>query len=248
MGALSNLQVIHIATHDSIREYGAATCLSTQANMRTEEGQNGPTHQAVEVDSLFRAMPNLLYFRPADAEEVMGAWMCALRARETPSMLSLARDPVGATMNTNRAKVQYGAYVLLDCPNHVITLASCGSQLHHALQAARDLIAQGTQVRVVSAPCLDLFEKQDDAYKMEVFPTNGKPVVSVEEYIPTVWARYATASIGMESFGYSASAESNYARFGLDAKSVVAKVREYLNALQEGKKSLHRWTMLESER
>jgi dihydroxyacetone synthase len=98
MGALSNLQVIHVATHDSIGE-----------------GQNGQTHQPVELDSLYRAMPTLLYIRPADAEEVLGAWMTALAAREAPSIISLARDPAATNIpNTSRLQVQRGGYVVLE--------------------------------------------------------------------------------------------------------------------------------------
>ena len=95
MGALSDLPVIHIATHDSF-----------------QEGQNGPTHQPVEVDSLFRAMPGLRYMRPCDGEELLGCWMLALASQKNPTMLSLARDPVGTVPNTDRFKVERGAYVV----------------------------------------------------------------------------------------------------------------------------------------
>lgn len=85
MGALSHLQTIHLATHDSFAE-----------------GQNGPTHQPVEVDSLYRAMPNLTYFRPCDAEEVVAAWQYALTTRTRPTMIFLGRDPVSPIPNTDR--------------------------------------------------------------------------------------------------------------------------------------------------
>ncbi|OAA65405.1 transketolase [Niveomyces insectorum RCEF 264] len=215
MGALSHLQGIHIATHDSFAE-----------------GQNGPTHQPVELDSLYRAMPNLAYIRPCDAEELLGAWSYALSARHAPSMLSVARDPVGAVPNTARSKVRFGAYVIQDEPNAALTLASCGSNLHHAVAAAVLLASKdGIVVRLVSAPSLDLFQGQSQSYKDEVFPRDGKPIVSVEEYVPTVWARYATASCGMKGFGYSASGESNYIRFGLDAEGIRRRVLQYLKDL-----------------
>ncbi|KAI9166330.1 Succinate-semialdehyde dehydrogenase [NADP(+)] GabD [Paramyrothecium foliicola] len=203
MGALSDLPVIHIATHDSF-----------------QEGQNGPTHQPVETDSLFRAMPNLHYFRPCDAEELIGCWILALQSHQNPCMLSLARDPVGPVPNTNRNMVFKGAYVIQSPDDYQITLASCGSNLHYAVAAAGVLESNGVPARLVSAPSLDLFEKQSREYKDTIFPRDGKPVISVEEYVATVWARYSTASIGMSTFGYSASNESNYDRFGLNTQGI----------------------------
>lgn len=197
----------------------------------TEEGQNGPTHQPVEVDSLYRAMPNLRYIRPCDAEELIGAWILALEANKNPSMLSIARDPVGAVPNTDRTKVSRGAYVVHEPSNYALTLASAGSNLHYAVAAGEALTEQGIPTRIVSAPSLDLFELQDDKYKESVFPRDGKPIISAEEYVATVWARYVTASIGMTTYGYSASNPSNYDRFGLDAKGIERKVKGYLEWL-----------------
>jgi len=224
MGALSHLQVIHFATHDSFAE-----------------GQNGPTHQPVELDSLYRAMPNLQYIRPCDAEELFGAWKVAFQSSHTPSMLSLARDPVGPVPNTSRAKVAQGAYVLEDPENARITLTSCGTNLHYAVAAAKTLAAEGILARIVSAPSFDLFDKQDQKYRDEVFPRDGRPIISVEEYIPQAWAKYTTASIGMNSYGYSASNPSNYDRFGLDDKGIVRRVKAYLSMLGETDARLAGW-------
>ncbi|EXJ89090.1 hypothetical protein A1O3_02154 [Capronia epimyces CBS 606.96] len=228
MGALSKLQVLHIASHDSFAE-----------------GQNGPTHQPVELDSLYRAMPNLWYFRPCDAEELIGAWQCALASRESPSLFSLARDAVGTIPGTHRSRVKYGAYVVLEQQNADLTIASCGSNLQHAVEAAR-LLSRDHQIsaRVVSAPCLDLFELQAPYYKDAVFPRDGKPIVSAEEYVPTVWARYATASVGMSSYGCSAANESNYARFSLDARGIAQKIRDYLTRLAGADARLALWQQL----
>lgn len=227
MGALSNLQVIHCATHDSFAE-----------------GQNGPTHQPVEVDSLYRAMPNLTYIRPCDAEEVVGAWSYALAARHSPSILSVARDPVGPVPNTSREMVKRGCYVVMDTPDAALTLVSCGSNLHYAVRAAETLTRENTPVRVVSAPSLDLFAFQDDEYRDSVFPSNGKPIVSVEEYVPTTWAKYATASIGMSTYGYSASNKSNYRRFELDTEGIITKSKEYLKWLDGRNARALGWRML----
>jgi dihydroxyacetone synthase len=208
--------------------------------MCSAEGQNGPTHQPVELDSLYRAMPNLTYIRPCDGEELLGAWHYALGARHNPSMISIARDPVKSVPNTSRDKVRLGAYVIADEPEASLTLVSCGSNLHYAVAAAESLGKQGISCRLVSAPSLDLFQHQGIKYRQSVMPLDGRPIVSVEEYVATTWARYVTASIGMTGFGYSASNESNYDRFGLDAAGIERKIKGYLkfldgqNALQVG--------------
>ncbi|KAI0097966.1 Transketolase, thiamine diphosphate binding domain-containing protein [Nemania sp. FL0031] len=214
MGALSHLPVVHFATHDSFAE-----------------GQNGPTHQPVELDSLFRAMPNLTYIRPCDGEEVIGAWMLALGKKTGPTLLSLGRDAVAPLKGTSRYNVEKGAYVIRDVLNAKLTLASCGTNLHYAVSAAEALTSGGIPTRVVSCPSFEHFDKQDITYQESVFPHDGTPIVSVEEYIATTWARYVTASIGMLGYGFSASNPSNYDRFGLDDKGIQRRVRQYLGDL-----------------
>lgn len=227
MGALSHLQALHFATHDSFAE-----------------GQNGPTHQPVEVDSLYRAMPNLTYFRPCDAEETVAAWKYGLASRSRPTMVSLGRDPVGPVPRTDRTLALRGAYVLHENPDADVTLASCGTCLHRVIDAAERLEQSGISVRLVSCPSLDLLEEQDDEYKRLVFPANGRPIVSAEEYVATTWARYVTASISMTTYGYSASSGSNYQRFGQDAEGITAKVLQYLKELKEGHVHVSIWRQL----
>lgn len=173
-------------------------------------------------------MPGLCYIRPCDAEELIGAWIVALSAESRPTMLSIARDPTGPVPNTDRNMVQRGAYVIHGRGDYEVTLVSCGSNLHYPVAAGKSLDRQGISTRVVSAPSLDLFQLQDDGYKNTVFPQDGKPIVSVEKYVATTWARYVTASIGMTTYGYSASNRSNYDRFGLDAQGIEKKVKQYL--------------------
>lgn len=229
MGALSNLKVIHVATHDSIGE-----------------GQNGPTHQPVELDSLFRAMPNLLYIRPADSEEVVGAWITALTADTRPSIISLARDPAGSIIkNTNRGKVKKGGYVLVENEKAEVTLISCGSELQFACEAATRLTQEGIATRVVSMPCIKLFEEQPIEYQVSVL-SSSTHVISVEAYVSSMWARFCTASVAMDSFGYSGAGRENFARFGIDTDGVVGKVKaavqEYANKSHEV--SSRRWKLL----
>ncbi|KAH8817132.1 Transketolase, thiamine diphosphate binding domain-containing protein [Xylogone sp. PMI_703] len=226
MGALSELQVIHVATHDSIGE-----------------GQNGPTHQPVELDSLYRAMPSLLYIRPADAEEVLGAWLTALGSRHQPSIISLARDPaITGIPNTNRLEVQRGGYVVAEKENAVVTLVSCGSELQFAYLAAVELNAAGIATRVVSMPCIRLFEQQPQEYQDTVL-SSSPHIISVEAYISTIWARFCTGSVAMDSFGYSGAGIENFARFGLDPDGIVRKVKRHVQEALRGKGG-RKWTLL----
>jgi dihydroxyacetone synthase len=208
------------------------------------EGQNGPTHQPVELDSLFRAMPNFSHIRPCDAEELIGAWYYALGNRHGPSMISVARDPVGEVPNTSRLGFRRGAYVIQEGASATLSLVSCGSNLHYAVAASKALENQGIKCRLISAPCLSLFDEQEAEYRESVFPLDGKPIISVEEYVATVWAKYVTASIGMTTFGYSASNKSNYERFGLDSKGIQTKVTKYLKYLDGGNARAAGWQQL----
>ncbi|KAJ3953077.1 hypothetical protein N0V92_010464 [Colletotrichum tropicale] len=223
MGALSGLQVIHVATHDSIGE-----------------GQNGPTHQPVELDSLFRTMPNFQYIRPADPEEVIGAWSVALAAKNCPSMISLARDPPATKVSgTNRHMVHKGGYILSEVENAQITLISCGSELQFAVEAAKRLNGEGVSTRVVSMPSISCFEKQPLDYQESVISASPH-VISVEAYVSGVWSRFCTASVAMDTFGYSGAGMENFARFGIDADGITRKVQ---NLIRETSVS-RRWKLL----
>ncbi|KAL3445143.1 Transketolase, thiamine diphosphate binding domain-containing protein [Aspergillus insuetus] len=233
MGALSELRVIHIALHDSIGE-----------------GQNGPTHQPVELDSLYRAMPNLLYIRPADGEEVVGAWLLAAAMGRTPTIISLARDkPETIVPNTSRDKVARGGYVVVEpaptttssssSSSAIVTLVSCGSELQFAVAAAARLTTEHLiPTRVVSMPCISVFEAQDQAYQDAVL-SETPHVISVEAYVSTIWARFCTASVAMDSFGYSGSGRENFRRFRLDTDGVVDRVLRHLAG-----DSVRRWKLL----
>ena len=140
--------------------------------------------------------------------------------------------------------MQQGAYVIKEDENAAVTLVSCGTQLHRVVAASKLLEKAGTLARLVSCPSMGLFDQQDEAYRRSVFPLDGKPIVSVEEYVATTWARYVTASIGMTSWGYSASSESNYLRFGLDAESIKRKVMGYMESLEGTNARMAGWRQL----
>lgn len=178
-------------------------------------------------------MPNLTYIRPCDAEETIGAWILAMSKTSGPTMLSLGRDPTNPVPSTDRFKVALGAYIVREAFNAKLTLVSCGTNLHYAFQAAESLSTSGISTRVVSAPSFEHFDKQTNKYRDSVFPRDGTPIVSIEEYVATTWARYVTASIGMTGYGYSASNSSNYDRFQLDAKGIETRVRRYLDDLDD---------------
>lgn len=186
-------------------------------------------------------MPNLTYIRPSDAEETIGAWILALSKRTGPTMLSLGRDPTGYIPSTNRFKVANGAYVIQEIRGAKLTLVSCGTNLHYVVAAAESLTKSGVPTRVVSAPSFEHFDLQSAEYRASIFPLDGTPIVSVEEYVATAWAKYTTASIGMTGYGYSASNASNYDRFELDTKGIEKRVRAYIHSLEGGNARMAGW-------
>ncbi|KAL9082869.1 MAG: hypothetical protein Q9165_008754 [Trypethelium subeluteriae] len=215
MGALQHLQVIHVATHDSI---GA--------------GEDGPTHQPIELAALFRAMPNMLYIRPADSEEVAGAWIEAIKAKGTPSIISTSRHAVPQTSVTRRSKVAKGAYIVRDASDPQVTLIGVGAELSFALKVASYLSDNyGIRARVVSFPCQRLFEAQPREYRRNVLRRHeGVPAVVIEPYAATSWERYADAGICMKTFGHSLPGKYIYKHFGYDTETMSKKVLGYLES------------------
>ncbi|KAB8606270.1 hypothetical protein FH972_025899 [Carpinus fangiana] len=213
MGALQKLQAIHVATHDSIGT-----------------GEDGPTHQPIELAALYRAMPNILYMRPGDSEEVAGAWEVAIEAKTQPSIISLSRHALPQLQNTDRTKVSRGAYVLRENTDADITLIGTGSELSFAVEMADILAAQhGLQARVISFPCQRLFEQQDRKYKQSVLRReSGKPVVVVEAYAANGWERYADGSFSMHSFGHSLPGMAAYKHFGFVPANMAATVERWV--------------------
>lgn len=218
MGALQRLQAIHIATHDSIGT-----------------GEDGPTHQPIELAALYRAMPNLYYIRPCDGEEVAGAFLAALPARDTPSIISLSRQNLEQYPRySSRDGVLKGAYAFIEEEGGAdVTLIGVGAEMAFAVQA-RDALRErhGLRARVVSFPCQRLFERQPWDYKAEVLRyREGVPRVVIEAYAAAGWERYADAGYSMSTFGHSLPGPAAYRYFGYDgdviAERVGAFVREW---------------------
>jgi transketolase len=216
LAALSGLHLVHVFTHDSVGL-----------------GEDGPTHQPVEHLAALRAIPHLLVMRPADANETAAAWRIALAERSRPTMLALSRqklpvlDPV--EFPNASAGVARGAYVLVDAeggsPDAIVV--ATGSEVHLALAARDALASEGVRVRVVSAPCLELFAEQDAAYRESVVPA-GTPLASVEAGITLGWTTYfgtGAAAVGLDRFGASAPGAVALSELGFTVEAVAAAVR-----------------------
>ncbi|PYG31620.1 transketolase [Pelagimonas varians] len=223
LAALMRTPTVFVMTHDSIGL-----------------GEDGPTHQPVEHLAISRATPNTLVFRPADTVETAEAWEIAFRQTGTPSVLSLTRQglPTVRTEHKNANLVEKGAYVLAEAEGkrQAIIMAT-GSEVEIAL-AARDLLqAEGIGTRVVSMPCWELFEQQDEAYRRRVLPPAGPVRVAVEAANRMGWDRWLcgergsakkSAFVGMDGFGASAPAETLYEKFGITAANVAEQVKALL--------------------
>lgn len=206
LSALTHLRVLYVMTHDSIGL-----------------GEDGPTHQPIETLALTRATPNLLTLRPADANEVSGTYLVALRNLTRPSVIALSRQALPNLEGSSIEGVTKGAYVLQDQqPNPKVILVATGSEVCIAVEAAKTLNAEDLATRVVSMPCTELYDEQPEAYKQSVFPP-GVPVVSVEALGVWGWERYAHAHVGMRGFGASGPYEQLYKKFNITPEAVVQK-------------------------
>jgi transketolase len=222
LSALMGVPVVYVMTHDSIGL-----------------GEDGPTHQPVEHLAMLRATPNMHVFRPADTVETAEAWELALTARTKPSVLALSRQnlPTVRKDHSNANLTAKGAYILAEATGkrQAILMAS-GSEVEIALAARALLEAEGIGTRVVSVPCMDLFQAQDEAYRKRVLPA-GPVRVAIEAGVRQGWdwlllgerGREAKAGfVGMNGFGASAPAELLYEKFGITAKDTAAKVKDML--------------------
>jgi transketolase len=197
-------------------------------------GEDGPTHQPIEQLAAFRAMPNMMVLRPADANEVVESYKLMVRSRYTPSTLVLTRQPLPTFDRTKFAPasgVTKGAYILIDADGgkpDVILLAT-GSEVYLCVEAREKLAAEGIKARVVSMPSWDLFEKQDASYKESVLPAAITARVSVEMAATFGWDRYVGPKgkmIGMHSFGASAPIKDAMKKFGFTVEHIVKTAKE----------------------
>jgi len=209
VAALSELPTSYILTHDSVGV-----------------GEDGPTHQPVEATSGLRIIPNLDVMRPADPEEVAGAFIASVDRKNGPTALILSRQNV-RTLNEisvadRRMGTLKGGYVALkETGDLKMILLGSGSELQWALDAAKDL---GDGVRVVSMPCFERFDRQDAAYKGEVLPSSCTKRVAIEAGVSGLWYKYVGLDgkvIGTDKFGFSAPGDTVMAAFGMNAENLV---------------------------
>jgi transketolase len=217
MAALMGLPVKFVFSHDSIGI-----------------GTNGPTHQPIEFLASFRAMPNMLVLRPADAVEAAECWEIAMNHRAGPCSLMFSRQPLEPvrTEHSNENISSRGAYVLVEADHGArrATILATGSEVAIALRARDILQAEGVPTAVVSMPCWELFEKQDETYKRRVIDRTTIRV-AVEAAARLGWDRYIGEDggfVGMSSFGASGSVPDLYAHFGITPEQVADQVRTRL--------------------
>ena len=219
LAALMETPAMFIFTHDSIGL-----------------GEDGPTHQPIEQLASLRAMPNMLVFRPGDANEVVEAYKIMIQLRHQPATLVLTRQTMPTYDRTKFAPasgVAKGAYVLIDAEGGKpdVILMGTGSEVHLCVEAYEKLKGEGIKARVVSMPCWELFESQEAAYKESVFPAGVTARVSVEMASTFGWDRYVGPKgkmIGMHSFGASAPLKDVLKKFGFLTDNVVATAKQVL--------------------
>jgi len=216
LAALMQLQVIYIFTHDSIGL-----------------GEDGPTHQPIEHLAALRAIPNLNVFRPADAQETIGCFEQALKCKKTPSAMILTRQNVSFLRNSYTKDVGvcgYGAYIVSDTALEIepdVVIIASGSEVTIAVETKEKLHKSGLAVRVVSMPCYEIFENQDQAYRNKVLGPENILRVAIEAGIDHGWYRYIGKEgifIGMESFGASGKAEDLYKHFKITSDDACEKI------------------------
>ncbi|WP_296919187.1 transketolase [Megasphaera sp.] len=213
LAALMGLPTTYVLTHDSIGV-----------------GEDGPTHEPIEQLAMLRSIPNVNVFRPADATETAAGWYLAVTSQKTPTALVLTRQNLPQLAGSSKDALK-GAYVIADASKTVpdaIIMAS-GSEVELAVNAKAELAKTGIDVRVVSMPCLELFEQQDEAYKEQVLPKAVRARVAVEAASDFGWGKYVGldgATVSMKSFGASAPAGTLFKKFGFTTENVVETVKK----------------------
>jgi transketolase len=221
LSALSKFGVLYIMTHDSIGL-----------------GEDGPTHQPIEMLECLRATPNLFTIRPCDGNETVGAYIVAMEYNETPTVLSLSRQGCPTQEGSDSNKVANGAYILQEhkgsSATHVsLILASTGSEINITVQTAKALVAADSSlwIRVVSMPCWELFDMQSSEYQLSIFPDNV-PCMSIEASASHGWSKYSNVAYGLDSFGISAPGNAAQEHFGFTINNLSERSLEVIKFYQ----------------
>ena len=215
LSALQNLPVTYVFTHDSIAV-----------------GEDGPTHEPIEHLASLRTIPNTYVFRPADATEAQAAWYLSQKTNNKPTSIVLTRQNLPILENSSFEKVAKGAYVVYETAEDFDTiLIATGSEVALAIDVARELEKDGSKVRVVSMPSVELFEEQSKEYKEELLPLNVRRRVSLEMGNSALWYKYVGLdglAIGIDKFGASAPANKVIEEYGFTVEAVVEKIKNEL--------------------
>lgn len=216
LSALMGIPLTMVLTHDSIGV-----------------GEDGPTHEPVEQLTMLRSIPNVHVFRPADERETKAAWYAAVTSKHVPTALVLTRQSLPALEHTGKEALK-GGYILEkeEAPMPDVVLMASGSETALALEAAKMLRAEGIAVRVVSMPCMDLFEEQTEEYREKVLPKTVRKRVAIEAGSKTCWGAYVGfdgAYVTMDNFGASAPAGQLFEKFGFTPENVVKVTKSILN-------------------
>ena len=224
LSALMEIPVVHIFTHDSIGV-----------------GEDGPTHQPVEQLASLRAVPGLLVFRPADANEVVETWRFVEALHREPAVIVLSRQALPTldrSVVAPASGLSKGAYILIDAaggrPDAI--LMATGSEIQLALAARDELLSEGIDARVVSMPCWELFDRQPRDYRDEVLPPSVKARVAIEQASTLGWDRYVGdggAVVGMHTFGASAPLKQLLTKFGFTPDKVAEVTRQCVMSQKE---------------
>ena len=204
MAALSKLPAIYLLSHDSIAV-----------------GEDGPTHQPIEQLAMLRSIPNVNVIRPADARETYAAWRIALESKETPVALILSRQNL-PLLASKYKEVDKGAYIISKENKRLdATIIATGSEVSLAIEAQKELLARGVDVRVVSMPSTYLFDKQDKEYRDNVIGISKDKVFAVEMLSSFGWYKYADNVMGIDTFGTSAPAKDAIKAYGFTSENLV---------------------------
>jgi transketolase len=195
-------------------------------------GEDGPTHQPVEHIASLRAIPNLIVIRPSDILETIESWEYALKSR-SPTILVLTRQNLPILSKQDDLNIiKIGGYAIIDFDNYRATILATGSEVGLAMEVVQ--LMKDKNIRVVSMPCWEIFEKQSDDYKNLLIPKRGSMKISIEAGITMGWDKYIGSnglSIGLDHYGASAPGKDLAEEFGFTATKVEAKIRKHLNNL-----------------
>lgn len=215
LAALMKIPVTYVLTHDSIGV-----------------GEDGPTHEPIEQLAMLRAMPNINVFRPADATETAAAWCSAITSKNTPTVLALSRQNLPQIEGSSKEALK-GGYIIAESikakPDAII-IAS-GSEVSLAVEAKKELMEKGFDIRVVSMPCMDIFEQQSDEYKEKILPQTVEKRLVVEAGSSICWGKYLGfkgKSVTIDTFGASAPANVLFKKYGFTVENVVNKALSML--------------------